>query len=676
MRETLWVQQEPQETHDDDDSGRLSQRVADTLLGHSKSVRDPKVFHAVSLIAFFAWVGLGADGLSSSSYGPEEMFKALGTHTSLAVALAAAAAFTVLIISIAYSRIIDRFPFGGGGYVVATKLLGPQAGVVSGSALMVDYVLTITTSIAAGADAIFSFLPAHWVASKLLVESVVIGLLVLLNLRGVKESVAVLTPIFLLFLLTHVVLLGGSFIVRGGELPQVAHEVRTGFSSSLSTLGGFGLLALFLRAYSMGAGTYTGIEAVSNGLQIMREPRVQTGKRTMLLMASSLAITAAGVTLCYLLLHVAPVEGKTMNAVLAERFSTAAGLGSFSGSFITVTLAAEALLLFVAAQAGFIDGPRVLANMAVDSWTPHVFAQLSSRLTMQNGVLLMGATSLGALLYTHGDVSTLVSMYSINVFVTFSLSQLAMVRYWWQARGRKEAYGRGLSLHLVALALCATILVVNIVEKFFDGGNITILVTSSLVGVCFLTRRHYQKVRQQLSRLDSVLESLPPKSQGPVPTIDPKAHTAVLLVGGYSGLGVHSLLSVLRLFPHLYKNVVFVSVGVVDSATFKNVQEVDEVARRTQTSLDEYVALAHRLGLGSMSKMAVGTEVVPEAERLCREVAREFPRSLFFAGKLIFQREGLFQRLLHNESAVLLQRQLQFAGLNAMVLPVRVLETT
>jgi hypothetical protein len=197
-----------------------------------------------------------------------------------------------------------------------------------------------------------------------------------------------------------------------------------------------------------------------------------------------------------------------------------------------------------------------------------------------------------------------------------------------------------------------------------------------LVAVCFVTRRHYQKVRQQLSRLDSVLESLPQASDRPTPTIEPNAHTAVLLVGGYAGLGVHSLLSVLRLFPHLYKNVVFISVGVVDSATFKNVQEVDEVARRTQTSLDEYVALAQRLGLGSTSRMAVGTEVVPEAERLCREVAREFPRSLFFAGKLIFQREGLFQRLLHNESAVLLQRQLQFAGLNAMVLPVRVLEST
>jgi hypothetical protein len=262
-------------------------------------------------------------------------------------------------------------------------------------------------------------------------------------------------------------------------------------------------------------------------------------------------------------------------------------------------------------------------------------------------------------------------MYSINVFVTFSLSQLAMLRYWWRQPGAGQRGGLG--LHGVAFLLCFTILGVNIYEKFFDGGDVTILVTASLVGVCFLTRAHYAKVRRQLGRLDAVLEALPAVADQPPPALDSRAHTMVLLVGGYSGLGVHSLLSVLRLFPGLYRNVVFLSVAVVDSATFRNIEEVDEVERRTRASLEEYVALAGRLGLAATYRMALATEVVPEAERLCREVAREYPRSLFFAGKLIFQKEGLLQRLLHNESAVLLQRQLQFAGLNAMVLPVRVM---
>src|SRR2546425_4577506 len=128
------------------------------LLGGPRDVQDPGVFHKVSLAAFLAWVGLGADGLSSSAYGPEEAFRALGSHTYLAVALAGATALTVFVISYAYSRIIEHFPFGGGGYVVASRLLGPRLGVVSGSALLVDYVLTISVSIAAAADATFSLL--------------------------------------------------------------------------------------------------------------------------------------------------------------------------------------------------------------------------------------------------------------------------------------------------------------------------------------------------------------------------------------------------------------------------------------------------------------------------------------------------------------------------------------
>src|SRR5213082_2313561 len=120
------------------------------LLGRPRDVLDPGVFHKVSLAAFLAWVGLGADGLSSSAYGPEESFKVIGQHTYLAIGLVGAIAFTVSIISYAYSRIIEHFPSGGGGYVVASKLLGANFGVLSGSALLVDYVLTISASVAAG----------------------------------------------------------------------------------------------------------------------------------------------------------------------------------------------------------------------------------------------------------------------------------------------------------------------------------------------------------------------------------------------------------------------------------------------------------------------------------------------------------------------------------------------
>ncbi len=246
------------------------------LLGRPRDIRDPSLFHKVSLAAFLAWVGLGADGLSSSAYGPDETFRALAGHESLAVFLVLATALTVFVISYAYSRTIQQFPIGG-GYSVATKLLGSGFGVVAGSALLVDYVLTITVSIAAGADQIFSLIilgfGQDYSQYKLGVELGALAVLVLLNLRGVKESITVLLPIFLLFLACHAVLLVGALGGHVGNAPEVSAEVVQNLRQGAKDLGIVGLLLLFGQAYARGAGTYTGIEAVSNAVQIMRSRR-------------------------------------------------------------------------------------------------------------------------------------------------------------------------------------------------------------------------------------------------------------------------------------------------------------------------------------------------------------------------------------------------------------------
>jgi amino acid transporter len=653
-------------------------RVRRAVLGGPKNLHDPHLFHSLSLAAFLAWVGLGADGLSSSAYGPEEAFKNLGDHQYLAVFLAALTALTVVVIAASYSKIIEHFPFGGGGYVVASRLLGPRAGVISGSALLVDYVLTITTSIAAGGEAVFSNLPQSAHSLKLPVEFAVIVLLTVLNLRGVKESVRTLVPIFLIFLATHVVMIGGSVLFHLGRADEVARSVSTGLSHDLGTIGFFATAALFLRAYSLGAGTYTGIEAVSNGLQIMREPRVATAKRTMVYMAVSLALTAAGIILGYLLMDVHPEPGKTMNAVLADRLAgswTLAGI-PLGHAFVVITLTSEALLLFVAAQAGFIDGPRVMANMAHDSWLPHRFAALSSRLTMQNGVLLIGATSLYMLWYTGGSVDALVVMYSINVFVTFSLSQAGMIRFWWMKETRRKYpdWARHLPLHLIGFVLCFGILVVNVLEKFTEGAWLTVVVTGAVVSLCMLIKRHYIGVHARLRRLDQILNALPQTTPKKELELQKKKPTAVLLVGGFSGLGIHALLTIMRLFPRYFVNVVFMSVGVIDSATFQGVEEVDRVREQTEEALRRYVELARGIGIPADYRFSIATEAVSESEKLAGEVAKEYERSIFFAGKLIFERERWWDRLLHNETALLVQRRLQFAGLPMVILPVRVLE--
>jgi amino acid transporter len=161
------------------------------FIGKARDLEDHSIFHKMSLVAVLAWVGLGADGLSSSCYGPEETMKALITHPALAMFVAIACVATIAIICVSYSQIIELFPGGGGGYLVASKLLSPNAGMVSGCALLVDYVLTIAISIAAGADALFSVLPEAWLPWKLTIALAATLLLTVLNLRGVKESVMV-----------------------------------------------------------------------------------------------------------------------------------------------------------------------------------------------------------------------------------------------------------------------------------------------------------------------------------------------------------------------------------------------------------------------------------------------------------------------------------------------------
>lgn len=657
-------------------------RLRRLLLGDSLSLADHSVFHKLSLIAFFAWVGLGADGLSSSCYGPAEAFLALGRHSFLAVFVALASAATIIVISAAYSQIIELFPTGGGGYLVASKLLSPKVGMVSGCALLIDYVLTIAISIASGADAIFSFLPPSWQPYRLTVAVAGVAGLTLLNLRGVKESVMALVPVFMVFVVTHAVAIGYGLWSHFLDMPAVVTRIGADVTAARTELGTMGMLLLVLHAYSMGAGTYTGIEAVSNGLPILREPREKTGKRTMLYMAVSLSVTVVGLILCFLLFKVQAVPGKTLNAVLFEAVTAGWGQG-LGGGFVLVTLASEALLLFVAAQAGFVDGPRVLSNMALDRWFPTKFALLSDRLVTQNGIAIMGAAGLILLVATDGSVDILIVLYSINVFVTFVLSQLGMVRHWWQERHGAAHWRKGLFLNGLGLLLTAFILVTVTAVKFDEGGWVTIVITGTLVLCALGVRRHYDRVGAMIRKRD-VLRAVvdpanpytpaippnptPPETQAAAP--DAFAPTAVIFVSGYNGLGVHTLLSVLRLFGKDIKNYVFVQVGVVDAAVFRGADELKRLKADMEHDLGTYVDIMRERGYHAEAHWAVGTDIVHEIVSLAPALQERFPKAIFFGGQLVFEKETFFTRLLHNYVVFTLQRQLYNMGMPFMIMPI------
>ncbi|MGE5622142.1 MAG: APC family permease, partial [Bacillota bacterium] len=561
-------------------------KIREIVLGKALDPLKSETRHSLALVAFLAWVGLGADGLSSSAYGPEEAFKALGAHGHFGVYLALATAVTVFIISLAYNQVIELFPTGGGGYRIATTLIGPYAGLVSGAALIVDYVLTIAISVASCVDSLFSLLPLGAQPYKLTVEVAFVLFLLLINLRGAKESIKILLPIFLGFVVSHAILIVYGLVAHASGLPDLIPDTLAETRKLAEETSWVFTIALLLKAYSLGGGTYTGIEAVSNNVNSLAEPRVRTGKLTMLYMAFSLAFTAAGIILLYLLWNAVPVEGQTLNAVVFNSILANMGFsGASHGIALTAVLAFEAGLLLVAANAGFLGGPAVLSNMAADSWVPHKFRYLSTRLVTQNGILVMGVAALAVLFWTDGKVDLLVVLYSINVFLTFSLSLAGLCLYWVKHRNEGLPWRRRLLLSALGLLVTCSILVVTVVEKFFEGGWMTVLITTIVIGLCLYIRAHYRETKEKIGAVDQVFANQPFGSHvGPVDP-NPEDQTAVFIVGSSRGGGLHALLWVQRMFPGHFKNFIFVNARTVDSHAYGGEGAVEQLRAEANATL-------------------------------------------------------------------------------------------
>jgi hypothetical protein len=310
--------------------------------------------------------------------------------------------------------------------------------------------------------------------------------------------------------------------------------------------------------------------------------------------------------------------------------------------------------------------------MAADQWVPRRFALLSERLVTQNGVITMGVAALAVLAYTKGAVGLLVVMYSINVFLTFTLSQAGMARHWFRLRRSVGHWRRRLLITTSGAIVTGGILLVTTLLKFGQGGWITLLATGAFIAVCFGIRAHYRRVGRMLGQLDDAMSGFPLAAPRHEPALHPEGPTAIVLVEGYGGLGVHTLLSIERLLPRHFHNVVFVSVGLVDSAHFKGVRELASLEERVRSDLEQFLELGRRLGLYAESRHAIGTDLIEELEKLCLVLVKEFRRPVVFAGQLVFQRESVFTRLLHHETTGSIQRRLQFLGIQTIVLPIRV----
>jgi amino acid transporter len=658
----------------------IGERIKNALVGKAKAIEDKGLFHKLTLVAFFAWVGLGADGISSSCYGPEEAFRNLQGHTSLAIFVALGTVFTIVIISSSYNQIVRLFPHGGGGYLVGSKLLSPTVGMISGSALIIDYILTITISVSSGADALFSYFPPEYQQFKLSIALGGVAFLILLNLRGVKESVLSLTPIFVIFIVTHVLVIIYGIALHAGNFGEVAGRTSGEISSTISQYGFLATFFIILRAYTMGAGTYTGIEAVSNGMPILREPKVATARKTMTLMVISLSFMVLGLMICYMLFDVRLNTHQTLNAVLLE--SLTAGWGHiWSGSFVLITLLSEAALLFVAAQTGFIDGPRIMSNMAIDHWFPKRFASLSDRLVTMNGVLLMGIGSIIVMAVTKGSVALLVVLYSINVFITFTISQTGMVRHWWMSRSTGASWKRKLAINGIGLILTVFILMSVIVLKFTEGGWVTLLITGLLIVLALMIRRHYFNVATKLQKVRLKAYNDIEKLIGERPChgfntrkhkFDKSGRTAIILVSGFGGTGLYTFLRIIENFRGVYTNFVFIRIGVLNSKIYRGMEELEHFRQQVREDGEKYVTVANQFGFYGKSFWTIGTDPVNEVYRIVKRIRPRLSGAAFFGGQLVFSKTFYLSKLLHNHTIFNIQKRFFKFGIPIVIFPIRV----
>ena len=483
------------------------QRLKRVLVGRPipTSLDQHERLSRVTGLAVFA-----SDALSSVAYATEAILLVLiaaGTAAlgvSLPIAIAIAALVAVVVTS--FRQSILAYPKGGGAYVVTRENLGRYPSLVAGAALLIDYVLTVAVSVAAGIDAITSAIPPllpYRVA--LCVAGVVI--IALVNLRGVRESGRLFAAPTYVFVGAYLAMIVWGLVqwLRGelGAVPPSAPES----ASAVEAL----TLFLALRAFASGCAALTGIEAVSDGVPAFRTPEAQNARQVLAVLGLILIVLFVGITFLVYTFHITPAPGETTNSQLARHVF---GLSPLYYLVQGVTT----LILVLAANTSFADFPRVASFLARDGFVPRQFANRGDRLAYSNGILILTVLSVALLIVFRGETHALIPLYAVGVFLSFTLKQASMVRYW--VRQRQPGWVSGVSVQAVGAAVTGLVMIVIAVTKFTHGAWIVVVLIPILVVAFVTVRHHYDQVARQLS------------IDGPgVPEPPLAGHTVLVLVG-------------------------------------------------------------------------------------------------------------------------------------------------
>ena len=455
---------------------------------------------------------LASDALSSVAYGPEAMLGVLllAGSANLRLSLPIAGAIIVLMIAVGlgYRQVIRAYPRGGGSYKVASENLGSLAGLLAGAGLILDYILTVTVSIAAGVAAVTSAMPSL-AGATVPIGVTVIAILVAGNLRGVRAAGSAFAGPTYLFVIAI------AMVVIVGLIKAAGHGFTAMPPPPVGATEGLGLL-LILRAFSSGATAMTGIEAISNAVPAFQSPAATNARRTLSVMIVLLISMFAGVVLLAHFDGVVPEGGQTVLSQLAHE--------SVGGGVLYVYVqAATALVLLLAANTAFNGFPRLLFFMACDSYAPRTFLRMGDRLAFSHGIVALAVVAAAVFAGFGGRTESLIPLYAVGVFLAFTLAQTGMVMHW--RRHHERHWRKSALINAVGAVLSAVVLAVTTITKFAHGAWLVVLLIPVIVWTCRKIHAHYERVHKALI-------PSPDDQRGPKPRASPDPEPVPALRAG------------------------------------------------------------------------------------------------------------------------------------------------
>ncbi|MDR2464796.1 MAG: APC family permease [Streptococcaceae bacterium] len=567
---------------------------------------------------FSALAMLSSDALSSVAYGTEQIVLVLVTVSMAAIwySIPIALGVVVLLVSLtlSYRQIIHAYPQGGGAYKVSSENLGKNYGLVAGGSLLIDYMLTVAVSVSAGAEAITSAIPQLF-GHQVIIAVVIVFILMLMNLRGLRESASFLMfPVYCFIGMTFLLIVVGIAKIFLGLSPYHA-------TSAVGAVIPGASIALVLRAFSSGSASLTGVEAISNAVPFFKKPRATNAAMTLVMMSTILGIFFAGITFLNYWLGIVPLEKVTL---LSQVASTVFGKNVLFFFFQFST----AMILAVAANTGFSAFPMLSFNLAKDKYMPHMYMERGDRLGYSNGIITLAVGAILLLFIFDGSTERLIPLYSIGVFIPFALSQTGMVRHWMKRGGN---WGFTAIPNILGALISFAIIIILFIFRLADIWPFFIIMPV-LLYIFYRIHDHYVRVAEQLRLMERTEEH------------EYRGNTVLVLVGNVTQVDIGAINYARSIGDHVI---------AMHVATDENKEKEEEIKREFQSHFPDI-----RLSVLHSSYRSIVGPVIRYVDLVSKNSRKHNYTTTVIVPQFVPNKA--WQSILHNQTSLKIRYYLSF----------------